>query len=448
MAVPETSNTRGQNLDVIVVGGGIAGIAAARSLETSGYRVTLIEARSTLGGRLGSHSGGELPSDFDNGPHLFLSTYSRTRRLLKSLKLGDALAFPWPGSIPFAGVRTSRTVLRQWILPAPWNFAGGLLSFRGLSLAARRRTVLTAFKLMSASETSSQSVGEWLKEHWGAEDRDVFWLPLIRASLNSPPDTVSIRYLRTVLKEGFCKGFFGGRLGYAREPLGRIFGEKIHRALEKSGIRVLLRAPVVGATVEDDRVRALQLKNGRTLQCDAAILALPPWALEKWLSTLLQGNAVRAVYSTRAWQASSISSVYLWSEHRPILDPFTCLPGTTAEWLFDFARLWEDRRGPVCMLLGNQPVRATEGDDLSPLLMESASALPQLQRVHWDGWKRITERRAIPLRPRDLWGKTLPQTTPIANLYLAGDWLDELPPTVEAAVRSGERVAQMISTKQ
>src|SRR5437899_3753436 len=42
---------RSDRLDVIVVGGGFAGVTAARELSRAGYRVLILEARSRLGGR-------------------------------------------------------------------------------------------------------------------------------------------------------------------------------------------------------------------------------------------------------------------------------------------------------------------------------------------------------------------------------------------------------------
>src|SRR5580658_6389236 len=57
---------------VVVVGGGLAGMAAATILESAGCAVTLIESRRTLGGRAGSFQDPQSGQELDNCQHVLL----------------------------------------------------------------------------------------------------------------------------------------------------------------------------------------------------------------------------------------------------------------------------------------------------------------------------------------------------------------------------------------
>jgi len=440
-------------MKTVVLGGGISGIAAAWRLRQAGASVTLLEARAHLGGRLVSHEALDLPTPFDNGPHLFLSSYTRARRLFRELGIDTHFEYPYPGAIPFIRKDGWRGRLQEWPLPAPLNFAGGLLGFSMLSRAARRRAFKAARDLVGQAPDWQWDAGQWLKAHSGSEERALLWEPLIRAAMNASPEEIPAQNLRTVIKQGFCHGLFGGRLGYAKKPLGEIFGGQAHSALKQAGIEVRLKAAAVVLICESDAIKGIALQSGEVFAGEVVVAALPPWALADWLKDTPAGERIISEYRLRDWRANPITSIYFWGEDRPLLDGYTCLPGRRAEWVFDFARLWGDMRAPLGVILNDaansewaEPLKGLRyAAPLQSILNELISAFPQLGPVRWTAWKQVTEKRATPLRPRALWGKTLPQEMPIRGLYLAGDWLDsELPPTVEAGVRAGENVKKWI----
>ncbi|MEV2197427.1 FAD-dependent oxidoreductase [Streptomyces phaeochromogenes] len=96
---PGSGGTRGADLDVVVIGAGAAGLSAARALADAGKRVTVVEARDRIGGRLWTHPDAmsvpiELGAQFIHEPdastwelvrsqglktHTHAHTFSRTR---------------------------------------------------------------------------------------------------------------------------------------------------------------------------------------------------------------------------------------------------------------------------------------------------------------------------------------------------------------------------------
>ncbi|WP_422772105.1 FAD-dependent oxidoreductase [Plantactinospora sp. WMMC1484] len=127
--------------DAIVVGGGVAGMSAAVVLAERGVQVTVLEARSRLGGRLDTRP--ETLSDgtvqpVDHGFHAFFRQYYTFRSILRRVDPTLALLRPVPGY---------PVLHRDWPaeefgrLPArpPWNLLALLARSPSLRLRDLRR---------------------------------------------------------------------------------------------------------------------------------------------------------------------------------------------------------------------------------------------------------------------------------------------------------------------
>ena len=77
---------------VAVVGGGIAGLAAARDLAAEGARVTVVEAGTALGGKIRAAVVGGVGVDV--GPDAFVARRPEAVELCRSVGLGDDLVEP------------------------------------------------------------------------------------------------------------------------------------------------------------------------------------------------------------------------------------------------------------------------------------------------------------------------------------------------------------------
>jgi len=144
---------------VVVVGGGIAGLAAAIGLAERGVRVVLVEAADTLGGRVRSWPidlpGGEAGT-MSRGFHAFFRQYYNLRALLRRTDPGLTRLVPvadYPLELaPSAGrpaVRDSFTGIPR---TPPWNLVGFVAaspSFRLTDLA--RVDVREALGLLTVS---------------------------------------------------------------------------------------------------------------------------------------------------------------------------------------------------------------------------------------------------------------------------------------------------------
>ena len=78
---------------VAVVGGGLAGLAAALELADAGHEVVLHEARPTLGGAVQTlpEREGDPPPPPDNGQHIALGCFTEYERFVERIGKGEAL---------------------------------------------------------------------------------------------------------------------------------------------------------------------------------------------------------------------------------------------------------------------------------------------------------------------------------------------------------------------
>jgi len=137
--------------NVVVVGGGIAGLAASAYLARGGKNVTLFEKRSTLGGRAATHR--RQGFRFNLGPH---ALYRRGAAMRVLDELGVAAEGRRP---PASGIALLRD--RLDVLPTTlW----GLLRTGLLTTSAKVEAIALQRRLRRRipAEVADVSIGEWL----------------------------------------------------------------------------------------------------------------------------------------------------------------------------------------------------------------------------------------------------------------------------------------------
>ncbi len=180
---------------IAVVGGGIAGLAAARTLERSGRcRVTLFEAAARFGGHANTVDVtlGGVSAGVDTGFLVYNErTYPRLVALFRELGIeghpcdmslsvqAQADGLEWSGSSLASLFAQPRNVLR----PAFWRMLAELLRFN--RLATR---VACQGHAGEPAEAEAATLGEFLARHgFGAAFRDWYFLPMVSSIWSCPP---------------------------------------------------------------------------------------------------------------------------------------------------------------------------------------------------------------------------------------------------------------------
>lgn len=413
---------------VVVVGAGLAGLAAARALRQAGGEVTLLERSRLLGGKATSFVAGE--DEVDNGQHVFLACFDAWLGLVAEVGMSDALHLPPRFEVALLGPDGSSARLRSASLPAPLHLAPALLAHRLLGSGGRVR-VARAMSAARRPARPGETFGDWLaRQGQGTRERDAFWDPFLVPSLNAPLDQVDAEAGLFVLRTAFLSRSGASRIGWSRVPLGRI-AEAMARGLD-----VRTRQPARALVVDGDRVRAVQTADGE-ITADAVVLAVPPDQARRLLPVAAH------VKGLEEFRSQPIVDVHLWYDADRLELPwgldFAALVGSPVQWVF------RKRPGYLCCSLSAAAdvVGRPEEELVERCHQELARALPALRGL-------------APLRgraTRDPSATFVPEpglrrpgpVTGVRGLVLAGAWTDTgWPATMESAVRSGQAAARAV----
>src|ERR1700736_2610811 len=127
--------------DVIIVGGGFAGLSAGVALAEKGFRVALLESKPALGGRAYSFADAESGDFVDNGQHVLMGCYAETLDFLARVGATKQLVFHEDLEIEMLDRGGARAALRTARLPGPLHMTGALMRYRHLSFAQRIRVM-------------------------------------------------------------------------------------------------------------------------------------------------------------------------------------------------------------------------------------------------------------------------------------------------------------------
>ncbi|MEO0630322.1 MAG: FAD-dependent oxidoreductase, partial [Planctomycetota bacterium] len=243
--------TSDSHVAVAVVGGGIAGIAAAVRLAEQGTRVTLLERSNRLGGRAGSFHDPTLDEPIDNCQHVALGCCDAYTDLLRTL--GSDTDLEWTSSFHYVepGGRVSTLPIPDW--PSPLHGLPLLARARFLSVADRLAIARAMSSLLrSPKGTEHKSFADWLAaKRQPASVIERFWAPIVVSACNARPDQCDASAAIKVFRDGFLASAQAARMGVPKVPLAQLYS-RVPELLEALGGSVRLTAQV--ESIEPNRV--------------------------------------------------------------------------------------------------------------------------------------------------------------------------------------------------
>jgi zeta-carotene desaturase len=444
---------------VIVIGGGLAGLAAGVALAESGWRVRLFEQRPFLGGRATSYV---LPDGehVDNCQHVTLGCCTNLEDFYRRVGSADKIKFF--DRLFFLDPEGRRGEIQAGRFPAPFHLTGSFAAFAPLTLLDKLSISRAMLDILRAKghpadleENGGISMLEWLRRRrqtQGAIER--FWRVVLVSALDEELDRTDARFGVDVFWKSFLSNRTGYRMGVPAVPLGNLY-DGCKSEIERRGGEVLLRAPVRGLKIESGEIAAVRFDAGKEENADAYVFAVPHTTLAELLPESVK-QSVPSLANLDRINVSPITGVHFWFDRPVMREPFITLIDTTTQWIFNKTELYGDTNGRANKKDARQYLQLviSASYDLLPksrqniidlCLTEVRHALPDARDAQLVKAAVIKEAAATfsPQPGVDRWRPK--QETSVRGLFLAGDWTATgWPATMEGAVRSGYLAAEAV----
>ena len=455
---------------VVIVGGGVAGIAAAVALADAGLEVQIFEKRPLLGGRASSFLDHQTGERTDECQHGTMRCCTNLADLLERLGVHDQIQYF--DALEFLDGDGRRSQIRSCGLPAPAHTAVSFLRFKSLGIAdkiAISRAMLAMLRTPPTAEGDALSIEAWFQK-MAQTERAVkrFWRPILVSACNEDLARISAANAFKIFRDGFLLNSTAFHFGLSKAPLGTLYHEPTLNYLEaRNGcvrVRTIVDRMEVNQTSRDvptpdtrypipASVSGIVLNDGERVEADYYISALQCDLLLKILPPEVTAG-IPYFENLREIEFSPIAGIHLWFNKVLDCPPSLALLDRKTEWIFNKNKIFglPDAEGTYLSMVisASHDLAAMPKDELIDLVLADVRAcVPDAQdaavvKSYVIRWPKATispKAGAEALRPG--------QISPLPNLFIAGEWTRTgWPSTMEGAARSGYLAAEAVLAKE
>ena len=453
---------------VVIIGGGIAGLAAAVRLIQLGIKPVVLEKRPFLGGRAYSFTDTETGIEIDNGQHVFVGACDQFQQYISDIGASDQIALG--KRIGFPVLKSGKTSwLKARKLPGLLSNLSALLGYRHVGMIGKLRILwgLLSIKLTRLSPSSHTdsyhdltTFDDWLRDHWqNNETIQNFWNLIILPSLNDDITAVSAHTSISLFKVALLGSARNPAMGIPLSGLSTLVGDNARRFIEANGGEVRTGIDVKSLHIADGAIKGVRTAGEELIEGEAVIAAVPAAVMTQLIPVGSDGpdDFFTAAESVRS---APIVAVHIWYDRPVLAEKFVAVLDSPLQWVFNDTELktqngdasnGDARRGNtqhVVISLSSawewQDRSKAELRDIFTAEMEKVFPAARSAKID-----RFTVVKMLEATFRVTPGSRksrLPQRTPLPGFYLAGDWTDTgWPSTMESAVRSGNLAAGYIA---
>jgi len=423
--------------EVIVIGGGLAGLASAAALAGAGHNVRVLESRRFLGGRATSYEigTGENAETIDNCQHILLRCCVNLLDFYRRLGVQNQITFYRDFIFIEPGGR--RSTMRSGLLPAPAHFTESFLTLKFLNLSEKLAVMrgIKAIKRQHATRTDLDQISmlDWLKEQkQPPRVIERFWRQVMVSAISEELDATAAAHGFQVFRLVFLARKNSYEMGVPAVPLGDFYSVDTWKNV--GPVDFQLRSPVERIVIEGGMVRAV-VARGEELRADQYICALP--------FDRVAEVAPGLNLDVSGFEYSPITGIHLWFD-RPVIDvPQATLLDRTIQWIFN---KHEGRAVQLVVSASRSLLEMPRADVIALALRELEEFFPAVRGAKLEKAHVVKEVRAVLSAQPGLEARRPLNRTKVSNLFLAGDWTRSgWPAIMEGAVRSGYLAAEAVA---
>ncbi len=449
---------------VVVIGGGIAGLAAAVRLIQLGLKPIVLEKRPFLGGRAYSFIDSDTGIEIDNGQHVFVGACDQFQQYIRDIGAWDQIRLEKRMGLPV--LKNGRlSWLRARRLPGALANLSALLGYKHLGMKGKLWILwgllsIRLTRLGTNSVHDNVTFEDWLRDH-GQNDETIqnFWNLIILPSLNDDISVVSAHTGIMLFKIALLGQARNPAMGIPLVGLSALTGDNARVFIERHGGEIRTGVDVASLKVDAGRITGIVTTGGEAVYGEAVISAVPAAAM----TPLIPGgppnddsdndpNAFPDFFTPAEFvRTAPIVAIHIWYDRPVLREKYVAVLDSPLQWVFndtDLKSRDDDGGQHIVISLSG----AWEWKDRSKQELREIFTT-EMERIFPEA-SNATIRKFTVVKMLDATFRVgtgsqkfrLSQKTPLPGFYLAGDWTDTgWPSTMESAVRSGNLAAGYIA---
>jgi squalene-associated FAD-dependent desaturase len=433
--------------DVLIIGGGFAGLAAGVALAGAGRRVRLLEQSPYLGGRARSFLYAPTGDVVDNGQHLLMGCYHSTLRFLREIGTSERIALQPSLQVHFVEPPGKLTTLKCPALASPWHVLAGVLRSNAFGWSEKLEISRVGRAVSKGNENTSLTVEEWLTRLGQSERvKRGFWDLISIAALNEDPRRASAAIFARVLKLALFTSPSDSGLALPRAGLSDCYTDAARSYIKARDGEAVFGRRVESLVVRDGSCQGVRFADGSAAEAETVISAVPWHEFVRILPAELL-RAEPTFTSILALRPAPIISINIWFDRAITELAFAGLRGTTVQWLFNRGKILASGGHYYSLVLSgaHEHIGRSKAELLKIALGDLARLFPAARDSRVIHSLVIKERFATFSPAVGVDAVRPAARSPIRGLILAGDWTATgLPATIEGAVQSGYTAAEHV----